>query len=1512
MCHFAFKSFFTALGKSEATPQPAPRRSLVWSRSLPEDTPLSALSGQTCSTNPIHSIFNNTCSSGGSLSSFPTYTALHRPTRPTIQDCAAAPRWSRALGGPVSSSMETGDHASWSSYTSSLVPCHGSVESLPGHTHNIGTPQPPRLPKDTMLDRVLRCLGAGQVAWTSDHLPQSTLQNLGGHCLGIQHNTSALQPDHFLRSHSSLEEGTFPEDKSGAVCSAAAMTPISSPTVPSASPTTLSPNCTSVLLSASLPPPSSVSSASPCTLPPDQLTTLSTSSPSVLPFNSTPTLSHAPLSTPSCKPEDTDQLKQDSLTEMVITPPKEFQEGGKSLGTSSPTDTLIPGSFRLITEQEYHQNIGGSKGLPQEVKSGGSGNTISEYSLTNLEHPARSAYLRLLLSQPPPVPPPPVPVPLKKCIISDTEEPVTQSKTPTSEYSHHPVPLEQLSSEQSVVSSTAGHTTVSITTTMATTPIVTTTNTRDAVRSSTLNKENIKSDIGKAHENETSGSLLSRRRHTGRGCLTSLRLNTLCSKVPHGEVTKEAHDEGAGGEDVTIEEVSSNSSNSSPPPIDFTTHPLTPDPQFSDSFTLGLLSYPMPPDPIFRATFTTDTLPSSSPAVDPISQDSYATTAESHIPSSMHMDIVPSQSPTVNMRITVPHAPDSGCSKKWKLSSTTESDKTRKKNHSRMLLSTTTPWYDDPRILSKRSDARPTLHKMYPDSDSDDSSNSNSSSSPKEKNIYSLDSEKSEETLDLFINNPEPLVLHRVNLGRNESASPDGDKDSLLSNQADGGDGWGVDAGPSVPESLLNINDEEFEHLMRKIVADQPSPESDPFSLVSHDTDTDDIVKVTRSTSPTRKTSFSSKEVSGINKTLPSPMKTSPLTTSIINSRKSTMSSHGKHSFTEFSNSSPFPVKFSTTTTIPPITKNTLSIKHSIVAPKDVPTSKNTSSAFTKNTFVRTFSEKRTNGIHHDQQSPRIVSIVSKSSPDLSSDSPTTLEQAPGIVTYPQNRSLSLENPAVLKQSSILPEKNSVFMGNVTGSCEGTASLKKHQPLSENYCNPGGPSIYPPKTCFSPEKAIGNPKWTLSSTKKVSVNNVLAPVSSEKTNAIQDCPVLNNFDYYNNGQSSTKHTFASPEKDPTTQKWPPPPCEEVPSMSTGAAVSSEKVTVASRGYHILSEDISKIPKWAPVSPKKVSSGTPSGSTLKISNVAARGYRSAAIKESSASNIIHPDIAKHMPTITKVFPPVTTIARNYTTSPPVTITTTFPTTLARKCTSVPVTTATIVKNITSEESNTVNARLTTINTSATPKFCTATTAYIPALSSFFENSMAQNDNQTTISTTTITTNAHTDEDKGYTTSKKDVPTISASTTTNTINTTFNAVTNAKDFSPTNITRYVHGISTMSINITPSNKDDTLSTPSTAPYKDDTPATSKLQTTPSSTLYCTSTKYIPASRNAPVPARYTIGSSSHLPRASSQPDLFTASSGKIIDVIVIYAIITSILSCSIVISISIIIMILLLFS
>ncbi|XP_050690465.1 mucin-17-like isoform X3 [Eriocheir sinensis] len=1499
----------SSLGKSEATPQPAPRHSLVWSRSLPEDTSPTAVPGRICSTHPVHSINNNTCSSGDSLSSYHTCASLHRPTRPTIQDCVAAPRWSRALGGPVSSSMETGDHASWSSCTSSLAPCHGSVESLPSRNSMVGTPQPPRLPKDTMLDRVLRCLGAGQVAWTSDHLPQKTLQNLEGHCLEMQLSTDALQPDLFQRSFS-LEEETFPVDKSGAVSSASVITPTSPPTLLPTSPTALSPNHLSNILSSSLPAPSSVlPSAPPCTLSSDQLTTLSSSSPSVLPSNSTPTPFHVSFSTPSCKPQGTDQVKQENPTEMIITPPKEFQEEGKSSGTSSPPDTLIPGSFRLITEQEYHRNIRGSKSLAQEVKSGGSGNIIPECSLTNLEHPARSAYLRLLLSQPPPEPPPPVPVSVKKSVISGTEEAVTRSNTPTSHYYHNPVSLEQHSSGQPVVSSTAGH--IVFSTTMSTVPSVTTTTTtttRESVRSSTLNKEDTKSSSGEAHEKETPGSLLSRRRHTGGGCLTSLHLNTLCSEGTHREVSIEVLGEDVGSEDVVSGDVSSNSASSSPPPVNFTTHPLTPDLQFSDSFTSGpLSSYPMAPDPIITATFASDTLLSDSQAVDPMPQDSHITTGDSHILSSTHEDLVPSLAPFANTRTARPHTPDSGSPKRLSfVSSITEFDKTtRMKKHSETQLSTIVPWYDDPRILSKRSDARPPLHKMYPDSDSDDSSNSSNSSSPREKNRVSLSSGKSEESLDLFINNPEPLVLHRVNLGRDGSVNPDGDKDSLISCQADVGDGWGVDAGPTIPQSLLNIGDEEFEQLVGKIVTEQPTSGSNLFSSVSHGVDADDMVKVTRSTSPTRKASFTSKGSSGTNKILPSAIKTHSVTTTIIN-KNNTMSSHKEHFITESTTKSPSPPGLSTTT-ISIITTTTSDTKHSVSAPKYTPISKDTSSAFTKNTFIRSFSgssmeDPGTSEVHRHpnnfneapapsgkvptgttsalfQPTTRIVSIVSKSSSDLSTDSPTTLEQAhAGIVAYPQSSSYSSEeNPAIPKWSPILPEKNPLYIGNVSGSRRWSPvsppKSKSQSSPEKSLVNPIWSPIHLPKTCFSPEKTVDNPKCAFSSTEKASNANSLGPNSPEKPSTIEDCPVLKNFDYYNNGQTFNKQASASPVKDPATS--------EIPSVATGSTVSSEKVPIAPRGYQILPENTSRIPPWVPVSPKKVSYDTQSGSPAKISTSGARGYRSAALKESSISNVIHPDIAKHMPIITKVFPPITTIARNYTSTPVTTTTTTitFPTTSTKKCTSTPIITATIAKTITSDKMFSDSAKIIP----ATPKFYTATTAYIPAVSTFCEDSTTEDDDQATNTTSTITTTALIGEEKVCTTSKNDFPTITASTftlkdnlvTTNTTNTAPNADATVKDFLPRNVSKYVHGITSMSINITPSNKHDTPSMVTTTTSKDDDPATS-LHTTPSSALYCASTKYIPAARSVPVPARYTVRSALHLPRASSQPDLSTSSS------------------------------------
>ncbi|XP_063853882.1 mucin-2-like [Scylla paramamosain] len=1552
------------LGWRVAAPQPAPRRSLEWSRSLPEDsTPPTTPLGLNWSTHRSRLVHNNTRPSGGSLSSSPTRAPSHRPTRPTIQDCAAAPRWSRALGGPLPSSSETGDLTSWSSCTSSLAPCHGSVESLPDRSSYAGTPQPPPLPRDSMLDRVLRCLSTGQAARAVTHSSHRASNNLAG--------TDMWRAD--LVKEFSLEEDTFPEEKVGGVCLASGLPPdsasvhsVAHPAAPPPSepppvaPTTHPPS--PPLIPPSIPTTVPHSSQSDFTL--THTTTSPPSSPPPPPPSSPPPLPQAPppilLPDLNSKTEDSHQVEQDSPDEVVITPPVEFREEAKSPGEQKPLDPLVPGAFRLMTEQEYRQCLRGGGGAAQEYKGGGA-EVSPECSLSNLEHPARAAYLRMLLSQPPPEPPPPVPIAPGRSSVLGRESKAAHSSS-SSNLHHLPAQFAP-KPNRVVVASSCGDNAISSSTSTTTISTTTTTNistTTESVRSPTK-YEMVSSGV--AWEAGIASDLLSRRRHTGGG-----RLSLLHTEAPQGEAISEAANE----------ETSTTSGSSPPPPVNFTTHPLTPDTThpltpdtvFSDPFTPNpLSSYPLAPDPITTATFTTDSFPTDSHTLDSIPKDSHTDTGDPSTPNKASLDLAPSEAPNPDTSTAGPHTPGSGSPKKSSImSSVKESNTTTEieiKDLAKPKLDTKIPWYDAPRILSRQSNGRPPLHKMYPDSDSDDSSSNSVTSTPREENKTSLVSEKSEETLELFINNPEPLVVHRVNLpqGSDSHMSPDGEKDSLVSCQAEEGDGWGVGAGPAVPQSLLALGGEEFVQLLGKLVSDQPSPTSNFLPSFQQDSLTDDTVKITESDSSVVKTaSFTTCAVPDTSKKLLSPTKIQKGVIKIGHSIVDSPSTHSTSEFTTISSTVPSGLS-STTTTLPTTTSTTISRKDS--------SNKSTFPAFTRNTFVRTFSGDTKNDPDMPKTQPhpgslsdtpvtastarkdqtisatasicpsaRIVSMISKSSFDSTTDPPVTPEK---------DLASPIWNPVSPKRSPYSPEK--------------TPAVPKWSPDS------------PAKSPSSPDKLCSSPKWAPVSPKKVPTTHSSAPISTEKTSVTPDKEASaskGSSDFPNKAATATvsteeafiapKWTPVSPTRAPATPnqdplspekkssvapKWTPVSPVKSPATPKWSAVSQEKSSVSpkwspekgpvppkwspvspekrwspmspekrwspvspekrlspmspekrwspvyperrqspvspekrwsplspmrrlspmspenrwsplsperrmspvspEKRWSPLSPEKAPVPpNWSPVSPVKISaaprcaplSTSHSDSSSRVCPTSSRGYRDVAIREAATSTSIHPDIAKHVPIITRVFPLSTT---------------------TQSSTSVTTTTTTTTK-MSSATIESHSASVTATATSAAPKFYTATTKYIPAVTSVHGGSTEEED------TITTTTTATTDSPDAAT---KDSPVITKSgftiiTSQNKLDTT---TTSMEDDLPSiTASKFTTDVTTKTVDInTTTEQANPVTTASTT--------TTKSVPVTSTTLHC-ATKYISATRKsaaAPVPARYTTASASPLPRSSSQPDL-----------------------------------------
>ncbi|XP_063614464.1 uncharacterized protein LOC134787612, partial [Penaeus indicus] len=156
------------------------------------------------------------------------------------------------------------------------------------------------------------------------------------------------------------------------------------------------------------------------------------------------------------------------------------------------------------------------------------------------------------------------------------------------------------------------------------------------------------------------------------------------------------------------------------------------------------------------------------------------------------------------------------------------------------------------RFLSAQNESRFPLHKMYPDSDSESDEEEETADIKTKANVelsaLSLESEKSEE-LELFINNPESMIVGKVCISEEdtafeveEGANPEtaeggeGDEASELivfrlhvpepsartpSPSPPLRDGWGVDSGPTVSEELLSLEGEQFVELLPTLVKDE-------------------------------------------------------------------------------------------------------------------------------------------------------------------------------------------------------------------------------------------------------------------------------------------------------------------------------------------------------------------------------------------------------------------------------------------------------------------------------------------------------------------------------------------------------------------------------------------------------------------------------------------------------------------------------------------------------------------
>ncbi|XP_068207308.1 uncharacterized protein [Palaemon carinicauda] len=302
-----------------------------------------------------------------------------------------------------------------SSGHSSLVPWQGSSECLE-HCSMRSIAFDNNLPKDTMLDRVLRCFEPFSSLKPQDTLvsrmPNIEAANVppisdktSKEYWDDQHDaTDNWKPNLFFKDFS-LEEQQFPESEQGSISSAAdqcrllsdflispldqEISPIISQTVSSTSP-----DIHTARYVAEMPSPVG-SEENFIITPPEEFQGEEVLKPFSqhlhLEIDSNEKEKKVEI---SHRGEEDKPLEEESLQDLKpINDSEEERDPG-------PPDILgITGKFRLITESEYRRAFEGeeetSTSLGEILES--CSNTPPECSLSNLEHPLRAAYLRTLL-----------------------------------------------------------------------------------------------------------------------------------------------------------------------------------------------------------------------------------------------------------------------------------------------------------------------------------------------------------------------------------------------------------------------------------------------------------------------------------------------------------------------------------------------------------------------------------------------------------------------------------------------------------------------------------------------------------------------------------------------------------------------------------------------------------------------------------------------------------------------------------------------------------------------------------------------------------------------------------------------------------------------------------------------------------------------------------------------------------------------------------------------------------
>ncbi|XP_071536991.1 uncharacterized protein [Panulirus ornatus] len=633
-----------------------------------------------------------------------------------------------------------------------------------------------------MLDRVLRCFEAMHVFKSRDAL----LTNWQGRrASGDTDDGDKLDVERLSRQYwqchpgvdnwrhdlffhdFSLEEEQFPESEAGSVSSAADQHRFRRPASP----------------------PAATPSASP---PPSD----------ALPSGSS---SCDPFTARCVEPSSTTSPPPLQEEEAIITPPEEFRGTPEPQGSGQEDPECLPppdvittntGEFRLMTETEYWRSVQGGAtpgaSVEEEEDLGcgegqeAPGATTPECSLTNLEHPSRAAYLRSLLTvhQPPP------PALLNQSTSSspllnqstssshelpsatDQSTSLSDQFTSASHRSTTHSPSAALPSEEGHATTPPPHSNMSVGDAEGVHAETEASPESDAGVTATQSNIEIEDKVLRkieTHRTEVSVQL----------SYSHLRQEGEPTSDPSSQTgDDDARGDGAGKCVVRSEGVSESDNNSgstgTPPPVDFSTHPLSPKAHNADR-----------------------------PVV--------------------------SMTPTCDETNTM--AGEEECS---------------------------SPFVGQPRFLSTDGQDRFLLHQMYPDCDSESGEDSPSS---RESVELSLDSEE----VELFINNPESMVVSRVNMGApSEAQTPqilsaewgtlgvqggDGGDRSPSSarttpeggggggggeeeEEVVGGDGWGVGAGPAVSDDLLSLEGEEFVEILGALVG-SPLHHDDPPAMTT-------------------------------------------------------------------------------------------------------------------------------------------------------------------------------------------------------------------------------------------------------------------------------------------------------------------------------------------------------------------------------------------------------------------------------------------------------------------------------------------------------------------------------------------------------------------------------------------------------------------------------------------------------------------------------------------------------